>query len=78
MTPIPVPTPFPLPTPDPGLLDTSPLWDYNNLAQSVSALQTVFALIEQNYLATVIVMTLLIALIIGWLASFVASRGNNV
>ena len=60
------------------MLDTSPLWDYNNIAQSVSALQTVFALIEQNYLATVIIVSLLLALIIGWLASFVARRGETV
>lgn len=73
-----VPTPIPIPTPDPGLLDTSALVDINNVAGTISVMQTTFLLVEQNKFLTMIIVLFLISAIIAWIAGFIASRPTDV
>lgn len=74
----PLPTPFPLPAPGSSPLDTSPLWDYNNLSALLSAFMTVFELAKQNYILIAFVVLGLIAGVIWWMARFTGQRDYNL
>lgn len=74
----PVPTPIPIPTPDPSLLDTSALVDINNVAGTISVMQTTFMLVEQNKFLTIIIVIFLISAIFAWLVNFIGQRPTDV
>lgn len=74
----PLPTPFPLPPPGSSPLDTSPLWDYQNLSALISMFMTVFELAKQNYITTAFIVIGLIAVVVWWMGRFVGSRDRNL
>jgi hypothetical protein len=74
----PLPTPFPLPSPGSSPLDTSALWDINNLSALLSAFLTVFELAKQNYILIAFVVLGLIAVVIWWMTRFVGHRDRNI
>lgn len=76
---MPIPTPFPTPIPDPLAQDlTAPLWDANSWAPAFSALQTVVIMANRYYIVTAFVVLALIALIVWFVARFLAGRQENV
>lgn len=49
-----LPTPFPIPAPGSGPVDTSPLWDWDNIEMAISAYRTIFELAKQNNIMLII------------------------
>lgn len=79
MNPFPIPTPFAIPTPDPlSTLDTTELWSVENWSRGISAFQTVFVLVNQNYILSAFIFVGCVSLAIYGLTRIVAGRPSNV
>lgn len=74
----PIPPPFPTPVPNPDLLDTSPLWEYDNLAGTVSAFRTILIMADQNHVVTAFAVIGIIVIVIIWMSRLVSNRDSNV
>lgn len=68
---IPEPWPIPPPTAD---IDFSPLWDINNWIDAVRSMRTVFAILQQFHIITVLILLFMLSLVLGALLMIRSSR----
>lgn len=68
---IPEPWPIPPPTAD---IDFSPLWDINNWIDAVRSFRTVFVLLQQFHIITILILLFLLSMALGMLLMIRSTR----
>lgn len=75
---LPIPPPFPTPVPNPDLIDSTALWDYENISNLVSAFRTVLIMADAYSVVTAFLVGGLIVAVIIWMARLIGNRESNV
>lgn len=68
-----IPEPWPIPPPT-AEIDFSPLWDVNNWIDAVRSFRTVFVLLQQFHIITILILLFLLSMALGMLLMIRSSR----